>query len=142
MGRTTARIAPDLTGDGASGHMPSVLIVIQDSVRRDLLAVLLKQQNLRVAATDSLAAAMAMLAYQTFDAVFMEARGHGLEPAAAIQEIRARAIAPPPRLVLLADQDDLDAQATARASAVAGILACPFSLAALRPFVDLLRPVN
>ena len=101
-----------------------VLVVSDDSIVRELLAVILKRRDVKVATASSRSQALALLDAQNFRACFVDARAIAVEGRDLLADLRGRDCCG--RLVLVADERDDELLSSAMAGGAAAILTQPF----------------
>lgn len=126
-------------GDGTFAALPedlspTALVVDDDAPIRQLLTRALVERGWKATAVESGEAALAVLADQSFDLIFLDLMMAGMNGAQAFQEIRHRD--PSAQVVIVTGYPDSEMMAAALRTGPFALLLKPFTLSDLHKLVD------
>ncbi|RAK56677.1 response regulator [Phenylobacterium deserti] len=117
-----AAAAPSAAGEiGASAALTRVLVVDDNEVNRRVIQLFLDPARFEVVAVTNGAEAVAAAGQSAFDLVLMDVQMPVMDGRTAIREIRRRLDRPPPMVVVSANSDPQDVEASMASGAVAHI---------------------
>ncbi len=116
----------------------SLLVISSDSVARDLLEVILKQQGTKVDCASNLTQGLDAIREHEYHAVFIDTRWHGVAPGKLMLDISRSRGTKQPMVIFIVECNDTSSMREIRQAGADAIISYPFNHHDIVPVMEIL----
>ena len=117
---------PDHIRDAHQENQANLLIISSDSIARDLLEVILKQQGFKVDPARNFTQGLEVIKKNEYDAVFIDTRWHGAAPGRLMLDISHHSSQNHPLVIFIVEDNDSSSMRKIRQAGADTIIRYPF----------------